>query len=409
MGAGALDRTDLERLIGAADTGAYVDELQAVLARLFTAPYKRRAPVLAGPELDDPRVFRAGQQALKELRALLDGGAAVDRERVREVLESLRVHVGDNPQPDRVHVATPQAIRARRFEAVLVLGLQEGEFPGAARPEPFLPDDVRREVAVASGLMLPLREDQLDRERYLFYVCASRAERLLVLSSRTSDEEGTPEAPSFFLDDVKVLIADPSVRVRSLGEVTWTPEEAPTAAEWDRAHAARGPRRQERLPGTLTAAPLLALLEERRALSASWLERFADCPVKWLVESVLRPEALEPDPEQMVRGQLAHAVLENTFRRIREETGDPRVTARTFLRRSGSCSRSWIAAAPSSASRPSRLAYGRRRGASSSTWSGTSGARPTATAPSCPTASSCASARARAWSTVPSRSARDCS
>ena len=40
--------------------------------------------------------------------------------------------------------------------------------------------------------MLPLREDQLDRERYLFYVCASRAERLLVLSSRTSDEEGTP-------------------------------------------------------------------------------------------------------------------------------------------------------------------------------------------------------------------------
>ena len=319
--------TDLERLAGAGDTGAYVDELRAVLARLFTAPYKRRAPVLAGPELDDPRVFRAGHEALTELRALLDGGAAVDRERVEEVLEGLRVHVGDNPQPDRVHVATPQAIRARRFEAVLVLGLQEGEFPGAARPEPFLPDDVRREVATASGLMLPLREDQLDRERYLFYVCASRAERLLVLSSRTSDEEGTPEAQSFFLDDVRELIADPPVRVRSLGEVTWRPDEAPTAAEWDRAHAARGPRRQERLPGTLTAAPLLALLEERRALSASWLERFADCPVKWLVESVLRPDALEPDPEQMVRGQLAHEVLEHTFRRVRDETGDPRVTS----------------------------------------------------------------------------------
>ncbi len=318
--------TDLERLTGAADTAAYVDELQAVLARLFAAPYKRRAPVLAGPELDDPRVFRAGQKALSELRALLDAGAAVDRERVREVLESLRVHVGDNPQPDRVHVATPQAIRARRFEAVLVLGLQEGEFPGATRPEPFLPDHVRREVAVASGLMLPLREDQLDRERYLFYVCASRAERLLVLSSRTSDEEGTPEAPSFFLDDVRVLIADPAARVRSLGEVTWTPDEAPTAAEWDRALAARGPRRQERVPGTLTAEPLLAFLKERPALSASWLERFADCPVKWLVESVLRPEALEPDPEQMVRGQLAHEVLEQTLRRVLEETGDPRVT-----------------------------------------------------------------------------------
>ena len=178
---------------------------------------------------------------------------------MQEVLAGLSVHVGENPQPDRVHVARPEAIRARRFEAVLVLGLQEGEFPGGARPEPFLPDDVRREIAMASGLVLPLREDRLDRERYLFYVCASRAERLLVLSSRTSDEEGTPEAPSFFLDDVReLLVAGSPPRVRSLGEVTWTPEEAPTAAEWDRALAARGPRREERLPGTLTAAPLLA-------------------------------------------------------------------------------------------------------------------------------------------------------
>ena len=318
--------TDLERLTGAGDMAAYVDELQAVLARLFSAPYRRRAPVLDGPQLDDPRVFRAGQKALAELRALLGDGAAVDPDRVEKVLTSLDVHVGDNPQPDRVHVAPPEAIRARRFEAVLLLGLQEGEFPGASRPEPFLPDDVRREVATASGLMLPLREDQLDRERYLFYVCASRAERLLVLSSRTSDEEGTPEAPSFFLDDVKVLLAGAPLTVRSLGEVTWTPEDAPTAAEWDRALAARGPRRRERVPGTLTAAPLLALLEERRALSASWLERFADCPVKWLVESVLRPEALQPDPEQMVRGRLAHDVLERTFSRVLAETGDPRVT-----------------------------------------------------------------------------------
>ena len=35
-----------------------------------------------------------------------------------------------------------------------------------------------------------------------------------------------------------------------------------------------------------------------------------------------------PDPEPMVRGELAHAVLERTFVRLREETGEPRVTAR---------------------------------------------------------------------------------
>jgi ATP-dependent helicase/DNAse subunit B len=318
---------DLARLEAARDTSAYVAELQAVLARLFALPYERRAPVLTGPELDDPRVFAAGRDALGQLEALLAKGSSFGRERVAKVLGELNVHVGDNPQPDRVLVARPEAIRARRFDAVLVLGLQEGEFPGGARPEPFLPDDVRREVAVASGLLLPLREDRLDRERYLFYVCASRAERLLVLSHRTSDEEGTPQAPSFFLDDVRELLADlPEDRVRSLGEVTWAPEEAPTAAEWDRALAARGPRRSEQPAGPVTSEGLLAELGKRRTMSASWLERFADCPVKWLVESLLQPDALEPDPEQMVRGQLAHEVLERTFRRIGAETGTPAVT-----------------------------------------------------------------------------------
>jgi RecB family exonuclease len=61
-------------------------------------------------------------------------------------------------------------------------------------------------------------------------------------------------------------------------------------------------------------------------VSAGALERFADCPVKWLVEDLLRPEQLAPDPEAMVRGDYAHSVLEHTYRRLREETGERRVT-----------------------------------------------------------------------------------
>ena len=61
-------------------------------------------------------------------------------------------------------------------------------------------------------------------------------------------------------------------------------------------------------------------------MSAGALERFADCPVKWLVESLLRPDELAPDPEAMVRGDYAHSVLEHTFRRLAEETGERRVT-----------------------------------------------------------------------------------
>jgi ATP-dependent helicase/DNAse subunit B len=319
---------DLDRLAMARRPSDFLAELERQLGRLFAGPYRRRAAVLTGPELDDPPVYKAARDALAELRAVVeaDPRTRLGPERVLAVLEELEVHVGEPPQPDRVCVAEPEAIRARRFEAVFVCGLQEGEFPRGAAPEPFLPDEDRRAIAAASGLALPLREDRLERERFLFYTCCSRAERLLVLSSRSSDEEGNPQPESFFVEDVRDLLAPVEPLTRSLSEVAWRPEDAPTAAELERALAAAGERREEPAPGTLTAEPLLRELAARKAVSAGALERFADCPVKWLVEDVLRPLELAPDPEAMVRGAYAHSVLEHTYRRLREETGDRRVT-----------------------------------------------------------------------------------
>ena len=329
---------DVDRLRAAArDPAGYVAELERRALRLFSAPHERVAAILRGPELDEAKALRAAHAALRELRGLAaraprhgrPGAAAarLDPARVLRVLEELEVRLGEDPQPDRVQVASPEAIRARRFEVVLICGLQQGELPRGSWPEPFLSDEDRRAIAAASGLVLPVREDRLERERYLFYVSVSRAERLLVLSSRSSDEEGNPEAESYFVDDVRALLAPGAeLRTRSLSEVTWTPETAPTAAEWDRALAAAGPRRTEPGPAPLGAEPLLAELAARDAVSAGAIERFADCPVKWLVEDVLRPEELVPDPEAMVRGDYAHTVLEHTYRRLREETGERRVT-----------------------------------------------------------------------------------
>jgi ATP-dependent helicase/DNAse subunit B len=317
---------ELDRLSGARTTAAFVAELENRLERMFAAPYERAATVLSGPQLEEARALSAAQRALVELRTVL-GDSRADAGHVLRVLEQLEVHVGEAPQPDRVQVATPEAIRARRFEVVFCCGLQEGEFPRGASPEPFLTDDERRAIATASGLVLPVREDRLDRERYLFYICASRAERLLVLSSRSSDEEGNPQTESYFADDVRELLEDGAdVRTRSLSEVTWRPEEAPTAAEWDRAHAATGPRRPLPEPAPLSAEPLLEELSARDAVAARALENFADCPVKWLVEDILKPAELVPDPEAMVRGSYAHEVLRRTYERLREETGSRRVT-----------------------------------------------------------------------------------
>jgi ATP-dependent helicase/DNAse subunit B len=319
---------ELDRLGEARGPADLLAALDRRLQFLFTDPHRRRAPVLEGPQLDDAQAFRAAHGALRELHAVVsaDPSLRLDRRHVHDKLAEVRVRVGEDPQPDRVQVASPEGIRARRFEAVFVCGLQEGEFPRGASPEPFLPDEDRREIAAASGLRLPLREDRLERERYLFYVCASRAERLLVLSARYCDEEGEPESTSFFLEDVRDLFHALPERRRSLSEVTWTPEEAPTAPEWERAMAQRGPRAVPAGPGPLTAEPVLAELATREAVAAGALEHFADCPVRWFVEDFLHPTALEPDPEAMVRGRFAHVVLARTFERLREETGERRVT-----------------------------------------------------------------------------------
>ncbi len=328
-GIGPFPLDEIDRLAAVQDDPeALLDELGRHAGRLFSGPYRRAAHVLEGAEVDDARAFQAVGGALRDMRALIRAGAAIDLDRIQETLAALELRVGEEPQPGRVKVASPLAVRARRFEAVFVCGLQEGEFPAGASSDPFLSDADRREIARASGLALPLREDQLERERYLFYVCASRAERLLVLSARVSGEEGEAEQPSFFLDDVERIFPGlrAGARRRSLADVTWSPEDAPTAAEWERAVAERRHAAPPEPVGPIALEAALAALRDRGAVSAGAVERFAGCPVNWLVEDVLRPVALEPDPERLVQGAFAHSVLELTYSRLRERTGDRRVT-----------------------------------------------------------------------------------
>ena len=172
-----------------------------------------------------------------------------------EALGAVEVRQGD--VTDGVLLADPLEIRARRFRAAFVCGLQDGEFPQRPVPEPFLDDEARRALSVASGLRLPFHEDVLDRERSLFYACVSRPQEVLFLSWRSSDEEGEPLVASPFLDDVRALFTDELWEQRGrrlLAEVTWSPREAPTPRELQRAQAqARNEPDPPPLPAPVTA------------------------------------------------------------------------------------------------------------------------------------------------------------
>ena len=321
---------EIDRLARTRDTAGLAARLDEEIEWLFGRPYLRQGHVFADDEREDPRARDALRAALSDVQRLARADAALvpPRERLHDLLAALEVPTGLAPAPDRVQVARPEDVRARRFGAVFVCGLQEGEFPRLPRPEPFLSDDDRRALAKASGLVLQLRDDRPARERQLFYFCASRAERLLALSWRETDEEGAPQVRSFLVDDVRALFGDALAEpdaTRPLSAVAWTPETAPTEVEWERAVALAGPDRSPPGPEQLESEEVLAALAARDRLSAAALEAYADCPVKWLVERELRPDALEPDPEPLVRGLYAHKVLELTYRRLREQTGEARV------------------------------------------------------------------------------------
>ena len=309
---------EIDALRAAKDPAA---ELAAHARRLLSAPHLGRAPVLSAAEELDAHALGALTRALSELDELAPAHSKPTAAELIELLETLEVPERTLPAPGAVLVTDPLAIRARRFRAVLVCGLTESEFPLAARPEPFLSDELRRELAACSGLRLRPREDSLARERYLLYTSVSRASERVVLSYRSSDEDGNLALPSPFLADVAELLDEGWAdrrRRRMLSDVVWPADEAPTERELARAHAAAAAPLAGDVPspiGSLSDAAL-AHVRHRRILSAGALESYADCPVRWLIERELQPAALEPDPDPLVRGGYMHGVIEQVLRRL---------------------------------------------------------------------------------------------
>ena len=204
--------------------------------------------------------------------------------------------------------------------------LQEGVFPARARPEPLLSEEERRRLAQTSGLYLREQQEHLAAERYLLYAAVSRPQELLVLSWHVADDDGEPTPRSLFVDDLCDLfeqtLSEERLR-RPLGA-------AEPAEPFDRRPGAPAPAP---LPAQSTAPPRRVISDQRllralreRTWSASSLEGWIRCPMRWFVSYMLGPGAFDPEPEPLARGGLAHAALNDTLEGLRAETGSARVT-----------------------------------------------------------------------------------
>ncbi|MGH2916355.1 MAG: PD-(D/E)XK nuclease family protein [Solirubrobacteraceae bacterium] len=284
-----------------------------------------KAPLLDDAERLDARALATLVAAVDELDEL---ELAPHGEELIELLAGLPVVTGaaDSDRSGGVLLAEPLQVRARRFRAVFVCGLQEGEFPLPGRPEPFLSDDQRFELAVASGLRLAPAQDALAAERHLFYAAVSRAAERVFLAWRSSDEEGNVALASPFIADVCDLFVEdwPARRRRRLlADVVWPARQAPTERELRRALAAASAPVAGEQPGSgrVLGRAALSRVRHLQILSAGALEKYGACPVKWLVQGELQPAALAPDDDPLIRGSLIHEVLERLLRELDEPIG----------------------------------------------------------------------------------------
>ncbi len=312
------------------DADTPIDAVRLAAAAMLQASYGlERPPTGADAGLD----LRAHEAALKVARDL-ETWEGLTREQLVAALEQASVRVDRAAEQGRVAVIDLQRARTRRFEAVIILGLEEGVFPRRSQETPFLPDEERRRLDDAGRdrrLTLP---DQLERDRYLFYTACTRPRLRLSLIREAASDDGRPREASPFWDEVRACFAPDEVarftRGRKVSELTWELERAPNERERLRATAALGAnepddaralaiangweRRIDRAlaalerPTELTGAALAPLMEQGR-FSVTELETFATCSSMWLVDRVIDPRAIDAELDARIRGSVAHQAL----------------------------------------------------------------------------------------------------
>ena len=298
----------------------------------------------------DLRAHEAVARLLRELEGWEELAGELDRDELATVLERVTVRPPGAGEPGRVGVLDLLRARTRRFEAVFVLGLEEGSLPRRAPASPFLDDDSRRELDERTRSRLA-RPDPVARDRYLFYAACTRPSRRLYLVREAATDEGSPRQASPFWEEVRALFDASEVarwtRRRPLSALTWSLDEAPTERERLRALAALTPadpaaadglarangweRRYERARRAferktrLTHPAVVRELAARASFNATELEAFASCSSIWFVERVLSPKAIDAQVDARLHGSLAHTILHRFYAGLPKELGSERV------------------------------------------------------------------------------------
>ena len=327
--------------------------LRLAAAHMIRSAYGLEAPPTGASATLDLRSHEAVRRLVEELEGWASIAGEVGREQAVAAVERAPVRLERPREPGHVAVLDLLRARTRRFSAVFVLGLEEGSFPRRAVETPFLPDEERRALDDGTPGRRLTRPDALARERYLFYTACTRPWDRLTLVREAASDDGRPQEASPFWDEVRSLFDPDDVarwtRRRTLSELTWPVDRAPTererlraaaaiaAADADEARAlgrANGwERRVDRAlaaftrPTKLTHPAVLRALRETTRYSVTELERFGDCSSMWLFDRVVDPKAIDAEVDARLRGGVVHQALYRFYSGLPKRLGVEQVPA----------------------------------------------------------------------------------
>lgn len=183
--------------------------------------------------------------------------------------------------------------RALDFDRVIILSMNEGIFPGRKTGNSFIPYNLRR------GFGLPTYEHQDSIWAYHFYRLIHRADRVSLLYDTRSNGLQTGEV-SRFIHQLHYHYEEPLKNKLVVYNVS--------SSKTPSLQVAKDETVMERLNAFRKGGP--------RALSASALNTYLDCPLKFyffVVEGIQEEEEVNESIESDTFGSILHKVMEELY------------------------------------------------------------------------------------------------
>lgn len=247
-----------------------------------------------------------------------------------DTLPAVRVRTRARYRPGHVQVIPAVGSTSQRLSALVFAGLT-ADTPAtraAAYGERAVPAALSR-----AGVVMRECQD-LDRERFRFYLQVSRARDRLALSRQANDPEGRTLAPSHLWEEVLASYRSSGpARAEVLPAVRVAPRAALTSLHGDRL-SDREAAPIEWSGGALRRTGLsqtdLATIACRSTVSTSDIEAYIGCPFRWFYERAIGASRPCRGLGIAERGALVHEALRIVYEDLEANIGVRRLTKDTL-------------------------------------------------------------------------------